>query len=160
MIKYKKIQDNENAIEIDGKVVLPFDKRFKEYLKWRDKNPELEKQLVEELEQETENNDSEFDAEEFYGDGLAAGLEEVGIDPVDISNRFQENDEISEDDYSKLSDAGFSKQIVDTYLDEEIEKKVKSFEVNKTIKKGKVYEAIILAVSHKEFINISIHSNV
>ena len=55
MIKYKKIQDNENAIEIDGKVVLPFDKRFKEYLKWRDKNPELEKQLVEELEQETEN---------------------------------------------------------------------------------------------------------
>jgi antitoxin component YwqK of YwqJK toxin-antitoxin module len=55
MIKYKKIQDNENAIEIDGKVVLPFDKRFKEYLKWRDKNPKLEKQLVEELEQETEN---------------------------------------------------------------------------------------------------------
>ena len=44
MIKYKKIKDNENAIEIDGKVVLPFDKRFKEYLKWRDKNPELEKQ--------------------------------------------------------------------------------------------------------------------
>ena len=43
MIKYKKIIDNENAIEIDGKVVLPFDKRFKEYLKWRDKNPELEK---------------------------------------------------------------------------------------------------------------------
>ena len=55
MIKYKKIQDNENAIEIDGKVVLPFDKRFKEYLKWRDKNPELEKQLVEELGQKTEN---------------------------------------------------------------------------------------------------------
>ena len=68
-------------------------------------------------EQETETNDSEFDAEEFYGDGLASVLEEVGIDPVDISNRFQENDEITEDDYSKLSEAGFSKQIVDTYLD-------------------------------------------
>ena len=68
-------------------------------------------------EQETETNDSEFNAEEFYGDGLASVLEEVGIDPVDISNRFAENDEISEDDYSKLSDAGFSKQIVDTYLD-------------------------------------------
>ena len=68
-------------------------------------------------EQETETNDSEFDAEEFYGDGLASVLEEVGIDPVDISNRFAENDEITEDDYSKLSEAGFSKQIVDTYLD-------------------------------------------
>ena len=68
-------------------------------------------------EQETETNDSEFNAEEYYGDGLASVLEEVGIDPVDISNRFAENDEISEDDYSKLSDAGFSKQIVDTYLD-------------------------------------------
>ena len=68
-------------------------------------------------EQETETNDSEFNAEEFYGDGLASVLEEVGIDPIDISDRFAENDEISEDDYSKLSDAGFSKQIVDTYLD-------------------------------------------
>ena len=69
-------------------------------------------------EEETETTDStEFNAEEFYGDGLASVLEEVGIDPQDISNRFAENDEISEDDYSKLSDAGFSKQIVDTYLD-------------------------------------------
>jgi len=70
---------------------------------------------TEETEQET--NDSDFDAEEFYGDGLASVLEEVGIDPVDISNRFQENDEISEDDYNKLGEAGFSKQIIDTYLD-------------------------------------------
>ena len=68
-------------------------------------------------ETETETKESEFNAEEYYGDGLASVLEEVGIDPVDISNRFQENDEISEDDYSKLTEAGFSKQIIDTYLD-------------------------------------------
>ena len=68
-------------------------------------------------ETETETNDSDFNAEEFYGDGLASVLEEVGIDAQDISNRFQENDEISEDDYSKLGEAGFSKQIIDTYLD-------------------------------------------
>ena len=65
-------------------------------------------------EQETETNDSEFDADEFYGEGLAAVLDEVGIDAQDISNRFAENDEISEDDYSKLNEAGFSRQIVDT----------------------------------------------
>jgi hypothetical protein len=72
---------------------------------------------TEEQETETETNDSDFNAEEYYGDGLASVLEEVGIDPQDISNRFAENDEINEDDYSKLSEAGFSKQIVDTYLD-------------------------------------------
>jgi antitoxin component YwqK of YwqJK toxin-antitoxin module len=46
MPKYKKISNNENAIEIDGKVVLSFDPRYKEYLKWRDENPDLEKKLV------------------------------------------------------------------------------------------------------------------
>ena len=72
---------------------------------------------VEEQAEEQEVNDSEFNAEEYYGDGLASVLEEVGIDAEDISNRFLENDEISEDDYSKLAEAGFSKQVVDLYLD-------------------------------------------
>ena len=73
-----------------------------------------EDQATEETEEQTEE---EFNAEEYYGDGLASVLEEVGIDPVDITDRFNESGEISEDDYSKLSEAGFSKQVVDTYLD-------------------------------------------
>ena len=68
-------------------------------------------------EEETETTDAEFNAEEFYGDGLASVLEEVGIDPQEISQRFQDNDEISDDDYAKLGEAGFSKQVIDTYLD-------------------------------------------
>jgi len=72
---------------------------------------------AEEQTEETETKESDFNAEEFYGDGLASVLEEVGIDAQDISNRFAENDEISEDDYNKLGEAGFSKQIIDTYLD-------------------------------------------
>ena len=55
MVKYKKVPNNKNAIEIDGKVVLSLDPKYKVYLKWRDKNPKLEKKLVEELEQEIEN---------------------------------------------------------------------------------------------------------
>lgn len=66
--------------------------------------------------EETTEEESEFDAKEFYGEGLAEVLEEVGIDVQDISKRFQETSEISEDDYSKLGEAGFSKNIVDTYL--------------------------------------------
>ena len=69
-------------------------------------------------EEETETTDStEFNAEEFYGDGLASVLEEVGIDPQEISTRFQESGEINDDDYAKLGEAGFSKQVIDTYLD-------------------------------------------
>ena len=73
-----------------------------------------EDQATEETEEQTEE---EFNAEEYYGDGLASVLEEVGIDPQDITQRFTETGEISEDDYSKLGEAGFSKQVVDTYLD-------------------------------------------
>jgi len=68
-------------------------------------------------EEQPETNNTEFNAEELYGDGLASVLEEVGIDPQEISNRFTESGEINEDDYSKLKEAGFSKQVIDTYLD-------------------------------------------
>ena len=73
-----------------------------------------EDQATEETEEQTEE---EFNAEEYYGDGLASVLEEVGIDAQDITQRFTDTGEISEDDYSKLGEAGFSKQVVDTYLD-------------------------------------------
>ena len=52
IIKYKKVPHNENAIEIDGQVVLSFDPKYKEYLKWRDRNPNLEQHILDELEQE------------------------------------------------------------------------------------------------------------
>ena len=45
-MSYKKISNNENSIIIDGKVVLSFDPKYKEYLKWREENPELEQQLI------------------------------------------------------------------------------------------------------------------
>ena len=50
--KYKKVPNNENAIEVDEKVILSFDPRYKEYLKWRDENPDLEEQLLNDLELE------------------------------------------------------------------------------------------------------------
>ena len=62
MIKYKKVPNNENVIEVDGKVILSFDPKYKEYLKWRDENPDLEQQLIDDLEQEIRNK-------ELYNDG-------------------------------------------------------------------------------------------
>jgi antitoxin component YwqK of YwqJK toxin-antitoxin module len=54
-MKYKKVPNNENVIEIDGKIILSFDSRYKEYLKWREENPNLEEQLIDELKREIEN---------------------------------------------------------------------------------------------------------
>ena len=71
----------------------------------------------EEAEEVTEENESETNYHDIYGDGLAEVLDEVGIDPEDITNRFLETGNINDDDYTKLQEGGFSKQVIDTYLD-------------------------------------------
>ena len=86
---------------------------------------ELEGKLGSQTQEETateeatteETETPEFNANEYYGEGLAEVLTEANIDPQDISNRFEESGEISEDDYTKLEGAGFSRQVIDTYLD-------------------------------------------
>ena len=85
---------------------------------------ELEGKLGSQSKEETqeeaiseETETTEFNANEYYGEGLAEVLTEAQIDPQDISTRFQESGEISEDDYTKLEGAGFSRQVIDTYLD-------------------------------------------
>ena len=71
----------------------------------------------EEAEEVTEENETETNYHDIYGDGLAEVLDEVGIDPEDITNRFLETGNINDDDYTKLQEGGFSKQVIDTYLD-------------------------------------------
>ena len=71
----------------------------------------------EEVEEVTEENETETNYHDIYGDGLAEVLDEVGIDPEDITNRFLETGNINDDDYAKLQEGGFSKQVIDTYLD-------------------------------------------
>ena len=65
---------------------------------------------------DTPKPETDFNAAELYGEGLANTLQEAGIDAQDISTRFQESGEISEEDYSKLKEVGFSKGVVDSYL--------------------------------------------
>ena len=71
----------------------------------------------EEVANEEQTTDEPQTYNEIYGEGLADVLEEVGIDPEDITNRFLETGNIDENDYELLGQAGFSKQIIDTYLD-------------------------------------------
>ena len=71
----------------------------------------------EKAEEVTEENETETNYHDIYGDGLAEVLDEVGIDPEDITNRFLETGNINDDDYTKLQEGGFTKQVIDTYLD-------------------------------------------
>tara|TARA_B100000214_G_scaffold270426_1_gene200814 strand:- start:285 stop:1055 length:771 start_codon:yes stop_codon:yes gene_type:complete len=65
---------------------------------------------------EGEAESQDWNPQEIYGEGLANVLEEVGIDTQEITNVFEETGNIREEDYQKLGEAGFSKQIIDTYL--------------------------------------------
>ena len=58
----------------------------------------------------------DWNPNEIYGEGLASVLNEAGIDTQEITNVFEETGDIRPDDYTKLEQAGFSKQIIETYL--------------------------------------------
>jgi len=105
--KFKSVEDLANSYkELEGKIgKAPTE----------ESTPEASTEEETKAE-ETKTEESDFDAAEVYGEGLANTLEEAGIDAQEISTRFQESGEISEDDYTKLGEAGFSKGIVDSYL--------------------------------------------
>ncbi|NBS69542.1 hypothetical protein EBT31_11610 [bacterium] len=55
-------------------------------------------------------------AAEIYGEFIGTRLEEAGVDYLDINSRWQQNGELSVDDYQALEGAGFSREMVDSYL--------------------------------------------
>lgn len=52
-----------------------------------------------------------------YGDELSSVFETNGIDPYEMSDYFYENEgQLSEDHYKQLDQAGFNRDVVDSYL--------------------------------------------
>ena len=74
-------------------------------------------QAEDSTEETVEQEESDANYQELYGDGVYEVLQEVGIDPEDISNRFMQEGSLNDDDYSKLQEGGFSRTLVDTYLE-------------------------------------------
>ena len=106
--KFKTAEDMVNSYkELEGKLGA---------IK-QTEDPQASEEGQEETTEETTEETEDFSYEEYYGDGLAEVLNEVGIDPEDITNRFTETGQISEDDYDKLAEGGFSRQVIDTYLE-------------------------------------------
>ena len=74
-------------------------------------------QTEESTEETVEQEESDNNYQELYGEGVYEVLQEVGIDPQDISNRFMQDGGLNDEDYSKLQEGGFSRTLVDTYLE-------------------------------------------
>jgi len=74
-------------------------------------------QVEESTEETVEQEESDNNYQELYGEGVYEVLQEVGIDPQDISNRFMQEGGLNDEDYSKLQEGGFSRTLVDTYLE-------------------------------------------
>ena len=74
-------------------------------------------QVEESTEETVEQEELDNNYQELYGEGVYEVLQEVGIDPQDISNRFMQEGGLNDDDYSKLQEGGFSRTLVDTYLE-------------------------------------------
>lgn len=73
-------------------------------------NAEPEADDAEEAEAETRS------AKEIYGELIGSKLEEAGIDFSDMNTRWQQSGELTAEDYTALEGAGFTKQVVEAYL--------------------------------------------
>lgn len=66
---------------------------------------------------EDEKADTETrSAKEIYGDLIGSKLEEAGIDFSDMNTRWQQSGELTAEDYTALEGAGFTRQMVEAYL--------------------------------------------
>ena len=86
---------------------------------------ELQKQLgkqpsedsgITESEPELEDKETPQTATEIYGDYIGSKFDEAGIDYEGMNSRWQETGQLTDEDYSELNEAGFSRDMVEAYL--------------------------------------------
>ena len=65
---------------------------------------------------ESDSEQEEANAKEIYGDFIGSRFEENGINFQDMNTRWQETGELTTEDYGELEGAGFTRDMVDSYL--------------------------------------------
>ena len=83
---------------------------------------ELQKKLSGQEETTEEVSDSTEEttptnASEIYGEYIGSRLDEAGVDYQGMNTKWQETGKLEDDDYTALEGAGFSKDMVEAYLD-------------------------------------------
>jgi hypothetical protein len=71
---------------------------------------------AEEGEAPTEEEQPAQTAAEIYGEFIGGRLEEAGIDYAGMSDRWQKDGALGDEDYEALQEAGFNREMVDAYL--------------------------------------------
>ena len=87
----------------------------KGYLELQKKNSSQE-ETTEEVSDSTEET-TPTNASEIYGEYIGSRLDEAGVDYQGMNTKWQETGKLDDDDYKALEGAGFSKDMVEAYLD-------------------------------------------
>ena len=102
--KYKSVEELEKAYQ---------EAQRKLSQRGQAQEPEAEAEEADDSEQE---KPQAGDAKEIYGEFIGSRLEEHDIDFSDMNARWQQSGELTSDDYDKLNEAGFTREMVDAYL--------------------------------------------
>lgn len=101
--KYKSVEDLEKAYkELQSKL--------------GQRSDDVDADEAEDEKPSPERDSNVRSATDIYGELIGTRLEEAGVDYMDINERWQQNGELSSDDYEALEGAGFSRDMVDSYL--------------------------------------------
>ena len=70
-----------------------------------------------EVSESKEEEAAPTNASEIYGEYIGSRLDEAGVDYQGMNTKWQETGKLEDDDYTALEGAGFSKDMVEAYLD-------------------------------------------
>tara|TARA_R100001463_G_scaffold67410_3_gene120914 strand:+ start:423 stop:1283 length:861 start_codon:yes stop_codon:yes gene_type:complete len=113
--KYETVQELEKGYaELQNKLGSQSNEAPKE-------TKEVEAPEATDTPEATESEPSESteagNATEIYGEYIGSRLDEAGVDYEGMNTRWQESGKLSEEDYTSLEGAGFTKDMVEAYLD-------------------------------------------
>ena len=107
----------EDNVEIQGEEKLLAGK-YKSQEELEKAYLELHRKQSQPPEQREEVSESQPQtAKEIYGDFVGGKLEEAGVDYGNMNERWQKNGKLEDADYEQLQNAGFSRNMVESYLD-------------------------------------------
>ena len=107
----------EDNVEIQGEEKLLAGK-YKSQDELEKAYLELQRKQSQPPEQREEVSESQPQtAKEIYGDFVGSKLEESGVDYNNMNERWQKNGKLEDADYEQLQGAGFTREMVESYLD-------------------------------------------
>ena len=106
-------QDNPDLFAGKYNSVEELEKGYRELQQKLSRGETIEEPGISESEPEQEVSS---DPKEIYGEFIGTRFEENGIDFQDMNTRWQATGQLQDQDYGQLQEAGFTKDMVDSYL--------------------------------------------